>query len=178
MEPHIDVFASLSFVSVVLITSRIVFLFYDRSYRFNKTLGIFSLIAPPFKYKFSFKGTHSIFDSIFISISDLISWSNDLETSCSQIQKLYEWHINQWNNIGKIILTALLAFLSTVLLGILKGEISLVFKEPNLIHNISLILIIISGIISSLTLYFFSIYKTRRLKKDFLSIYRILQKLS
>lgn len=105
-----------------------------------------------------------------VSSADLIRWSNDIETSMEQIQKAYDWKINQWSSFGKAFLTATLAFISTVIIAILKGKITLESGHDSL--NVAL------GVLSALIIYCITIYQTRQYRREYLAIYKLMKTLS
>lgn len=105
-----------------------------------------------------------------ISVADIIQWSQNLEISMEQIKKTYDWQISQWSIFGKALLTASLTFVSGSVIAKLKGDLKF--------EGTSDFLYICFGVIVTLSAYGFSSYHIRQLRKEYLSVYKIINFLS
>jgi hypothetical protein len=101
-----------------------------------------------------------------IRVIDLLLWSQEPATSVGQIQKAYDWHIAQWSAFGTAVLTAILGFISAVILEVWKGTKIAVPRDIYIVTAL--------GIISSIALYAFSQYRIQRLRTQFLRLYSAL----
>ena len=100
-----------------------------------------------------------------MTFGEIVRLARDVPLSTAQLQKAYDWEISQWSDFGKAILGASLAFLSGVALETLK-------QSPTLSSDQTLLLS--SGLAASLFLYAVCYEKTKRLRVEFLQLYRLL----
>lgn len=106
-------------------------------------------------------------DSINLTVSDLISLSEEISTSADQLQKAYDWTINQWSNFGNALLVATLGFVSACIIEVYKDSI----KVPHIW------IALIVGVVLSTTLYMRCQIEIRKLRNEFMSVYALLAEL-
>jgi len=100
------------------------------------------------------------------SVSELLLWAEELGVSLEQLKATYEWQIDQWSSFSKAVLTATLAFVSAVVIAVLKQEIEFT--------KINGILIVLAGILVSTAIYLFAQRTISRLRQEFLALLNIL----
>jgi hypothetical protein len=108
----------------------------------------------------------SLKSSIEYSDRDILMWSQALDNSIEPITKTYEWRIAQWSGFGNTVLTATLAFASTVALAFFQDLIKME-------HSPTLWSVIV-GVAASLLAYGISQRRINRLKTEFIHLYNLL----
>jgi len=104
-----------------------------------------------------------------ITIGMIFNWGRNADTAIAQITKEYEWRIAQWSALGSALLTAGLAFLSTVAVSAFKGEFKM---ELTVVMPI-----IVLGIICTAQSYILCQMTINRLRREFLYLYDLLLEL-
>jgi hypothetical protein len=104
------------------------------------------------------------FSAAAFSVEDLLNWSEDVAASATQLQKAYDWRINQWSNLANALLAATLAFISTCVVEVYKES----FKKPHLS------LAVFFGITFSLGLCLWCQIRITRLRNEFVALYSLL----
>jgi len=104
-----------------------------------------------------------------LSLRDILTWAENIDSAIERITKSYEWRINQWSGFGNAILTSILAFISTVAVAFFKQEIKMEQRTT--------LIIVLIGVGASIASYAFCQKTITRLKGEFLSLYNILLRL-
>lgn len=73
--------------------------------------GIIALLALQLENYWEYKPT----------LLDILIWADNPTLSATQLQKSYDWTIAQWSAFATAILTAVLGFISAVIVDMLKG---------------------------------------------------------
>ena len=102
------------------------------------------------------------------TFGDVLIWSEDLSTSTSQIQKLYDWRISQWTGLGTAVLTATLGFISAAIIEIIK--------DPK-IYNRLLVSVVGLGVAISVAIYGLCQRRVVSLRREFMAFYALLARL-
>lgn len=102
-----------------------------------------------------------------MSVLDLMIWSVDVDSSMDQLRAAYEWHIDQWVDLGRIILTAALGFVSALAVGWLKNEIKL--------DHAIVVTVVAVGLTGSFLVFAYCQRTVQRLRHEFMAIYTILR---
>jgi len=101
--------------------------------------------------------------SPLFEFDDVLDWAEEISTSANQLQKAYDWEINQWSTFGNAILAATLAFISACTLEIMKQTL----KSSHVAA------IMIAGVVTSIALYVTCRVRIAKLRNEFLLLYTL-----
>jgi ABC-type transport system involved in cytochrome c biogenesis permease subunit len=102
------------------------------------------------------------------TVHDLVVWGDDVALSTGQLQKAFDWRITQWATLSNAILTAIFFLITTGLVETYKQTLKLRYfwawvGAAVLIYCCS---------------YLFCRLKIRRLRREFLALYTLLQEIA
>lgn len=101
-----------------------------------------------------------------ITFGDILSWSQELNISIAQLQKAYDWRIAQWSSAATAFLSATFAFISATVIE--------TFKNPNILSSPDAVIIVMLGSFASIAIYGVCQYQIRRLRREFVRLYSLL----
>jgi hypothetical protein len=102
------------------------------------------------------------------TVHDLVVWMDDVALSAGQIQKAYDWRVAQWSTLSNAILTAIFFLVTTGLVETYKQTLKLRYfwawvGAAVLIYGSS---------------YLFCRLRIRKLQREFLALYTLLQEIA
>ena len=101
-----------------------------------------------------------------ISFADILLWAQTPETSIAQVKQVYNWQMSQWSAASTALLTSFLGFISAAVLGYFKGD----FK----VGSERVTVVLVWGTLAAGLMYFVCQDALRNLRRQFISLYRLL----